>query len=430
MTRVRLGLVATVFVAAALAATTLLPWSGTADAYDHLDYVVQVHDGNLPAAVGHEWKPEGHPGSERSPESRQFASAHPPLFYAIGALLAGPLLDSVDWQSGVLAMRLLNVAFGLAGLAGLAWIGWGIGGRHRHRWVVGLPLLGGLVFPYLRFSTEPYNDIPLTAASVLSIAICIHMLRFGPHWWSGFGLTTLAVLGMGFKSTFVLTLMGICLVLAVVMYRHVSGGWLRRAGIAALVSAMPVIASGLAWGWFYLRNLELSGYWYRSVPKTAVNNRSDKSLLDNLSNSEFYLVVPEGLIGRGSEVTAVINAGLSTGIFAALLLLTVIALLVARIKHGRLRDGWILLIGAALLLHLLGSYVLQLSHATGFGAFNARYFLPSIAATACLLVAGLLRGRYWWLALGGAAALLLAANLVSMIAYTTGRGDRELSITR
>lgn len=427
MTRVRLALVAVVFVSAAIAAGTLLPWSGTADAYDHLDYVVQVHNGSLPDAVGHEWKPDGHLGSNRSEESRQFASAHPPLYYALGAAVAGGLLESSDWQRGVLAMRGVTALFGLVGLAGLAWIGWGIGGRDRHRWAVGLPLIGGLFFPYLRFSTEPYNDVPLAAVSLLAIALCIHQLRFGPRLWSIISLTGLAAAGMGLKSTFVLTLAGICLTLGVVTFLHVRGRIPQRLGVATAVSGLPFAASALAWGWFYLLNAERSGFWYRSSPKDPVGNRSDKSLTDNLTNPDFYLVVPRGLIGRGSSDIATFNASLSLVLFVLLVMATVTALVISRTRYGRLRSRWIVLIGFALLAHLAGSYALQLSHATGFGAFNARYFLPSVATIAALVVAGVLWGRFWTISVSLVAAVLLGANIFAMLAYSAARAGRELT---
>lgn len=326
LTRIRLAIVAVVFISAATAAATLLPWSGTADAYDHLDYVVQVHNGQLPEAVGHEWKPEGHPGSDRSDESRQYASAHPPGFYAVGALVAGDLLTSDDWRAGVLVMRFLTTLFGLAGLAGLAWIGWGIGGRHRERWAFALPLVGGLTFPYLRFSTEPYNDVPLAAVSTIAIAVCVHLVRFGPRWWSVSAVSALAVVGVGMKSTFVLTLAGICVTLAVVVFHHTAGQTAWRAGVAAAVSAIPAAASALAWGWFYLMNLERSGYWYRSTPKAPVGDRSDKSVLDNLTNPDFYLVAFDGLIGRGSDALEATSSTVALSMTAVLATLSLIAL--------------------------------------------------------------------------------------------------------
>ncbi len=88
------------------------------------------------------------------------------------------------------------------------------------------------------------------------------------------------------------------------------------------------------------------------------------------------------------------------------------------------------MIGAALLIHLLGSYVLQLSHATGFGAYNARYFLPSIGTIVAILVAGLVATRWWPASVTLVTSVFLGANLVAMLAFGAERRGDELAVSR
>src|SRR5690606_36690610 len=110
-----------------------IPWRGTADAFAHMDYVNQVHHGRIPQPNGYAYRlvsPRkfnvGNPDT-----TRQWASAHPPLFYAIASLPMGRALDEGCWQAAMARGRALNLAVG--GLVVLALEGAGLllSGRRR-----------------------------------------------------------------------------------------------------------------------------------------------------------------------------------------------------------------------------------------------------------------------------------------------------------
>jgi len=381
-----------------------LPWTGTADSYDHLDYVFQVYLGHLPAPTGHQWVPIGFPlTAGQLGDGRQYASAHPPLFYLIAAGLAGWLLDSPHWSYGVLLIRMLNGLFGLIGVVVLAWAGWVLGGRHRYALSVALPSIGAFTFAYLRFSSDVYNDLLVTVLSMSALTLSAVVLIRGMTRARFLSLTLICIAVMGTKATFVLTLAASVVAVVVAVVLHGNGTLRRRtltaSGSAALLLAAPIVV----FGWFYARNASLSGSWYRSAPKSPVGSRSDKTLLGNLANPEFYEIVPSGLVGRGTAEFARLADLISWDVFiVGTLMSLIVALLILRKSRRRPSIVEIGLV-TMFLGHLVGSYVIQLSHATGFGAYNWRYFLPSTISVALII--------------GGGAALIPRAGpaLVAML---------------
>ncbi|CAN5167140.1 hypothetical protein BH11ACT5_BH11ACT5_15090 [soil metagenome] len=420
------------FLTVSLFGIVTLPWKGTADAYDHLDYVFQVWSGHLPQPLGHEWRPAGWVLSEgQLGDGRQFASAHPPLYYLVAAAVAGGLLDSDQWRWGVLVLRLLNTAIGLGGVFVLAWAGSVLGGRYARVLRVALPAAGAFSFCYLRFSTDTYNDVPVSVLSMIAVVLGIRLLQVGFTWRTYLLLVLACTAGMGTKATFALTLAAACVAVAAGFIIHARSRGLRTWGIAAALAGGVAAAPLAAFGWFYLRNIQLSGDWYRSYPKSALGGRSDKSLFDNLRNPDFYGIVPQGLIGRGTAAFASTAELISLVIFVVGAVIG-IAVVVRRRKqvHPTLVGTLVVLM---LALHLVGSYVLQLSHATGYGAYNWRYFLPSTITIALLVIGGaavLGRASAW--AIPAFTIALWSINAYSFVIYGVGKGgvDPNLSLPR
>jgi hypothetical protein len=258
----------------------------------------------------------------------------------------------------------------------------------------------------------------VTTLSILALALTARMLLRGLTRPSLLALAVICVLGVGTKATFVLTLAMAATGVVVAALLHRDGSR-RRAllrGVAwATALAVPPV---LAWGWFYQRNYRLSGSWYVSTPKeTPLGGRPYRSTLDNLTSLDFYLIIPHGLVGRATDTFVSFARGASTVVFAVACALTLLVL-VARLLRRRLPRLAVVLVLGLLVAHLAGSYVLQLSHATGYGAYNWRYFLPSTPTIAMILAVGLVGlGRWSAVALPAFVAALFGLNAVSFMQY-------------
>lgn len=417
------AIVAVGYLAMAVFAGATLPWRGTADAFEHLDYVHQVLQGRLPAPYGHEWSPaDGSPGP--SPAGRQWVSQHPPLFYLLAAPLAAPWIDGAGWTVAVAVVRGANIVVGLAGVCALGWLGWLVGGRWRVRLAVAIPAVGSATFAYVRYSAEIYNDTLLTTVSLLALALCARMIRRGITPAPTLVLAGACILGLGTKATFVLTLGMVAVGMVVAALVHADGrrgpALLRGLAGAATVSLPPV----LVWGWFYARNAELSGSWYQSTPDDVpVLDRPFRSTLEVLGDPQFYLVVPSDLVGDGTSAYAGLAAWSSVTVALVATALTVIALVRLRRAHLEVRLGTALVVGL-LLGHLSGHYLIQLSHASGYGAYNWRYFLPSTAAIALVLGLGAASlGRLSAVLLPGLVVTLGALNAGSFVDYGVAKAE-------
>lgn len=439
---VGLALVLAGFSAVAGLAAVTLPWSGTVDAYQHLDYVYQLTQGRLPAPTGHSWEPPGYVGAIL--EGRQFASAHPPAWYLLLAGVIGPLLDD-HWHVAVALGRVVGILVGGVGVVALWWTGLQLGGRRRTAAALALPAVGAATFCYLRFSAEVYNDLLLTAVTLTAFALLVRVLLHGPSARATVGLALLCALGAATKATFVITLVlvAVGLVLAAVLHR--GGRSPARSVVVGAAHAAAVVATTVvAIGWFYVRNGEQSGAWYRSTPKSPVGDRTPRSTLDNLLNPDFWLVVPQGLVGKGRPEFTETAVLVSLTVFTLGALLTLVVVgraLVPRLVRGdasvlRSRRLWspttdrtpeqrrragVFLAGVLLTAQLGGSYAAQLSHATGYGAYNARYLLPATGAIAAVLVIGALglpRVARAVVVVGGM-LVLWTANLASFTVYAS-----------
>lgn len=421
----RVALVGVLVVAAgylgiAVFAAATLPWRGTADAFDHLDYVYQLLQGQLPAPFGHRWVPVD--GPVPTPDGRQWVSQHPPLFYLLVGPLAAPFLDG-DWRTAVALIRAANIVVGLGGLAALGWLGWLIGGPWRVRLAVALPAVGTASFGYVRYAAEVYNDTLVTTLSLLALALCARLVLRGITWFPLLLLAVVSVLGLGTKATFVVTLATVVGGVVVAAFLHADGRRGRALLVAIAAGAGVGLPPVLAWGWFYVRNETLSGSWYLSTPgDVPVLGRPRRSTWDVLGDPEFYLLLPTQVVGRASTTGYESVATWSSAAIVAVAVGSTLAVVVR--ARGIPIDRRAAVVVGGLFVHLAGHVLVQLSHASGYGAYNWRYFVPATAALA--LVAGLgvaSAGRLSVVALPGLVGLLGLFNAWSYSHYgvdTTG----------
>ncbi|GLI26094.1 hypothetical protein ARHIZOSPH14_03360 [Agromyces rhizosphaerae] len=427
------ALVAAAFVCASAFAAFSLRWSGTADAYEHLDYTLQVARGGLPAPIGHVFDPAVWTITESRLElGRQYASAHPPLFYLLSAGLVGGLLeaasdDQMAWIRAVAELRLLNIGLGVVALLGMAWGGWTIGGRLRAPLAIAIPAVGAFTYAYLRFSGEVYGDMLLVVASTWTVAVAAAVLLRGPSAWRIVALCGLAIVGAGSKATFVLVLAIASAAILGGVLLHGRGGTGRRVLLGLGAAALPWVAAVAAFGWFYVRNALLSGSWYRSVESGPLQGRLPRTLWDNLADWNFYGIYPGGLFGKWAVTVFEWAPAASAIVFWAASLATLLAWGL-RIARGRTRPSVAQWGVVAMLVALMaGAYLMQLSHAIGYGTYNTRYFLPATFAFAALMVGGIvLAPRLRAFLLPSLQVVLIVGSAVSLTAYAAG-AERLLS---
>jgi hypothetical protein len=344
------------------------------------------------------------------------------LFYLLVAPLAAPFLDA-DWRLAVASIRAANILVGLGGVVVLGWLGWMIGGRWRVRLAIALPAVGSSTFAYVRYSAEVYNDTLLTTLSLLALALCARMVLRGLSALPLFLLVVVCVLGLGTKATFVLTLGVVAVGMIGAALLHIRG----RRGRALLVGAGAAVTVGLpavlAWGWFYARNASLSGSWYQTTPDDVpVLDRPYRSTWDVLTDPEFYLLVPTELVGEATSEYGGLAAWSSRLVFVGAAVLTIVAWV--RWRRASAASPPAVLLWALFFGHLIGSYLLQLTHASGFGAYNGRYFLPATAAVGLILGPGVASlGRWSALALPGLVGVLGVLNVGSYVHYSMDKAE-------
>jgi 4-amino-4-deoxy-L-arabinose transferase-like glycosyltransferase len=386
-----------VYLAVATYAALTLPFEGTADAKDHLDYVYQVSIGQLPAPEGHPLFPDV--------SGRQFASAHPPLYYALMALLVGGMLPE-HVAEATAVVRLVNIVLGAATIVVVAWFGHLLGGRYRGPLAVGMAAIAASSFTMIRFGAEVYNDMLLALLSSLALALTAHLILRRPSWWAGVAIVVVAALGLGTKSSFIVPLAVCVAALGITGLRYIRTRAWRTMWAYGAIAVLMLVGAIVVNAWFYAFNYERSGDWYRSSPKAPLLGRRHRSTVEVLLDPEFWLLIARGYVGRGlperfSHIGTIIVVAL-----AAVTVAVVVVLLLRR--YLRLDANHVTLV-AMLALQLAGTYATQLSHASGYGALNFRYFMPAVIAVSLLLAFGCVALGRWGVAALVAVSLMLGA---------------------
>jgi len=407
----RWGLLGTIvaFVSTAGINAVVVPWTGAFDSRFHMNYILAVYRGELPDPAG-------------------IVSAHPPFYYLLMSGLVGRLLETDHFTLAVAITRAVNIGFGVATILVLAWIGWMLGGARKTALAIALPAISVLITPFIRIAGDVYNDVLSTLLCVIAIALAIALLKRGPRVPLVLALGVVSVVGMSTRSTFVASFGLSMLALIAAFAIHGSGSRARRGltgvGIVAAIGAVTMAVIG----WFYLRNYQLSGSWFRSRPKQAGGGRDYQSLSDNLMNPDYYLVAFARLLGFrdwagwlpvNGAVSLVISAVCVTGLIIWLVRSARWRSLLATVEQR--------LIAVLLVALLVGVYAMQLQHATGWGNINLRYILPGIVSLGLILAAGALA---WERARGQLVTVILAILAVGAtfdVVWNVGPRDEYVS---
>ena len=350
--------VVVVFVSMAGFNAVSLPWGGASDSMsEHYRYVEDVV-------------------SQGDVERNTFRASHPPLFYNLMAYAVGGFVEDGQVPHAVAIMRAINIAFGVLTVLALAWSGWVLGGRHRKQLAVATPALGVLITPYVITAGDIYSEPLVVLLATIGITLSALVIRDGPSVSLLVALATISVLGMGARSTYLAVLIVSILAVGVGFVVHRRGS---IAGAAAKLMAYVASVGGLIaafLGRHYMRNIEHSGSWFRGRAKEPFGGRDEQTVVDVLTNLDFYLAVPSGLFGmRSWGGVFEWNNELSLVIFFLLACGVVYLLLKNSYWKKLLQDKKTFLIVIMMLAVVALLYAQQFQHAVGWGNINPRYFL-------------------------------------------------------
>jgi len=357
---------------------------GSADEGVHLDYAWQVSHGRLPDFAEGPQLP--HIPREAKLPKVQWASQHPPLFYVIEAPLVRGLVDSGHWKAATAAGRAGTIALGLLCVPVLAWAAaQAIGGRRRVLWGLAVAAIAAPVAPFVAVTGSMYNDTLIVLTTTFALAVAIFVLRRGLSWPGVAAAAAAAAAGMATRAHFIVTLLILLAALVAAALIHGGGpvlGRLLRGGAAA-VGVLAVTAAAI--GWFYVRNVRLSGSWTGGHPEWGIAHlgRSKHGLTDVLSMPDFWLNYRRLFFQP---------AGGLRWVGPALLGLLAVAALVAALARRPWRRADVVSTAAVLVVagQLAGTVATQAMHVTQAGGIAPRYHLPALLPIAIVLAAGAL----------------------------------------
>ncbi|GAA1870642.1 hypothetical protein [Myceligenerans crystallogenes] len=251
----RAGVVAAAACAVLLSLAVLVtdPPYGTGDEPAHVDYAWQVWHGGLPVfEEGLAFRPAG---AELPPV--QWTAQHPPLYYLLVSWLVGPLADAGHPVAAVYAARVVNVL--LAGAFVLV-ARWSAGRVCRP----GSPLpqlaamVAGTAAAVAHVGGAAFNDLVAALCVTTMFGAGATAIRRGLDLPLVAGLSLL--MGAGALSRLSAAMTGAVIVAFVVAAAAVRAarGRGRWAPVVALAVGGPTTALAAA-GWFYARNLALTG---------------------------------------------------------------------------------------------------------------------------------------------------------------------------
>ncbi|MCP2284461.1 4-amino-4-deoxy-L-arabinose transferase [Promicromonospora umidemergens] len=375
----------------------------TGDEPPHVDYAYQVWHGELPVFEdGLELRPDG---AWLAPV--QWTAQHPPLYYLLVAPLVGPLADAGHPVAAVYAARGVNVL--LSGAFVLA--AWWSARRLTRPGSVLPPLvafLAGAMPATAHVGGNAYNDLLAATGVTVLFGLAATAVRRGLEPRLIMWLSLVA-------ATCALTRLSAALIAAVVAAVALAAGAIRAGQgrgrwvhVVALALAGPgaVLATS---GWFYLRNVQLTGTVTGSHFDWALanQNRQERPVWAVLADPETWLRLPDifwwaGRLPPSTPLTV------TTLVVTALLLVwtpMIVALITAvrrrespveaplveapPAEHAETRRTDELLLRALPVIAVLVSVSVQVAYAASSGGVYPRYLLVVSVALCLAIAAGL-----------------------------------------
>lgn len=390
----------------------LSPALNTADETGHFDYAFQVWSGRLPVFEdGVMFRP---PFGSTPPV--QWVAQHPPLFYALLAPAVGLLVDNGQPMTAVLAARFIGAVIAALCVVGLGWAAGALTRRSQATWMIVVAAVAAPISPFLRVGGSIYNDDLAVLFTVLALGVTLRAIRNGISR----GLLAAAALtaagGMLSRANFVITLLTMCGGLVLAWWIQSRSPWLRRIAVGIGIALIPVAAAGVTSGWFYLRNLHLTGSLTGGHPEWSAahlgrRQLSDSEVLAHIQGgwkvlNQFYLQKAGKWMEYGQDLVAGLLV-LSAAVFIGTVVLRAVGRADAPLPDsseapkpdtvptgaGPTRSFSVdsarsLSVGTVMATQLLITLVVLHGYVAGGGGPNSRYLLPALFTIAVLFPFG------------------------------------------
>ncbi len=371
----------------------------TGDEVAHADYAVRVYHGELPVFEdGQRFTPPVHV------PSMQTSAQHPPLYYLLAAPLVGPFADRGEWREADAAGRALSVVLGAGCLLAMAWAAAVLVTRRRALWALATPALVAPFLPFIAVSASIYNDTLAILAGAIAVGVAIRVLQRGLSSRLLVAAMAIGSAGMLARASFFLTLAALVGAVGLAPLLHGPGSWRRRllrgVGAGAAVLAAVAVTSG----WFYLRNVRLTGNLLGGHADYAVRvlNRSTSTISQVLTSEPFWTVHLDLLPFRTGQLSEVVVRI----VFGGLVALALVAGAVALVRRRPRIHLPSVAIAVVLVSQVLGTIAFRANHVAAGGGNHFRYLLTMLLPVALLLAAGALAWRYWGGVVAGAVVLV------------------------
>jgi hypothetical protein len=359
------------------------PWTGNDDQMPHVDYIWQVSQGKLP-----EFK-DGVQYHLIKGFPYQYVANHPPLYYFLQAIVLKIPLEHDNLKLAVALGRAVNIILGVCCILAFAWAGW-VFSRGNYVFTLALPAVGAFYITFILVIGNIMNDSLTVLLATVSLTLSYLILREGPLRRYLYWLAFVSALGLLSRAIYFVPLF-ISLIAVVISYATVKERKIniKKGFKGASVAMLLFVVALLPSSWFYLRNYQQSGTFYKDSRGTnsITAHRQYKSLPEVLSSPDLYKAATLTPLGR-------VHDGSISVLF------TILAVLSACLWVSRKRRWETLLRNRALLIAtgLLAGYFLlilagQIEHAWGYGQYSARYFLPALLPVVLVTTLGIYAWR-------------------------------------
>lgn len=384
--------VLTAILLSAVAALVQAPYV-TGDEAPHIDYAYQVWQGELPVFEdGLEHRPAG---AFLAPV--QWTAQHPPLYYLLVAPLVGPLAETGHPVAAVYAARAVNVL-----LSGVLVLVAHAGARRICRPGSTVPAVVAFVVALMAAKSHiggsGYNDLLAAIFVTAAFGVAATVVRRGLDarlvlalalLVSGAALTRLSA------GVVAVVVAGVAGLAGAVRAAQGRGRWAPVAGLALGGPALVLATAG----WFYLRNVELTGTVTGSHFDWSIEHqgRSPKPLWLVLVEYVTWLRLPNLFWWAGQQPPRTTYVLLTMIVTGLALVWIPIALALARAARHRTGPAGLAATDRLLLRLVLGLPVvvlvaIQVVFASNSGGVYPRYLLP-VLLPLCVAVAGGLATR-------------------------------------
>ncbi|MEL4319038.1 hypothetical protein WJX64_08490 [Leifsonia sp. YIM 134122] len=356
----------------------------TADETGHLDYAYQLWHGHLP--VFEDGVVIAPPFGDSPPV--QWVAQHPPLFYAIMAPIVGPLIDGGHYFAAVMAGRSVNAVIAGAVVFCVWWAARRMWPRNPAVAAVS-SITAGMMGMIVLVGGAIYNDLITVVFAALALGLAATVIRDGLRPWLVAGLALVAAGGMLSRLSFGVFVVAIVAAIIVAPSTHRwPRAWAVRIASAAIVGGAAVLASG----WFYLRNIALTGNVSGGHPEWSQEHlgRRVRAVSDVVLDPEFWgglfslyrYNLPRGWLDHWVLLLVPVLLAATGAVWA------IRRMVRARSVHRA--EVWI---GLMLLGVFAATLLLQVQYVAGGGGANTRYTLPLVPIIAPIVAYGLTTWR-------------------------------------